>query len=62
MGGILKSKGRWGGRERERESDGGRIGVWGCNTLSGKWENAAVMTQIGCGVALTWDGLCLAER
>lgn len=33
----------------------------GCNTLSGKWENVVVMTQIGCGVAVTWDGLCLAE-
>lgn len=36
-------------------------GLRGCNT-SEKWENVAVMTQICCGVALTWDGLCLAER
>lgn len=42
--------------------NGGWIGVWGCNALSGKWENVVVMTQIGCGVAVTWVGLCLAER
>lgn len=59
--GDLKKQGKQGG-EGGVESDGGRIGVWGCNALSGRWENVVVMTQIGCGVAVTWDGLCLAER
>lgn len=59
--GDLKKQGKQGGEEGV-ESDGGRIGVWGCNALSGQWENVVVMTQIGCGVAVTWDGLCLAER
>lgn len=44
---------------KEMKGCGG--GGGGCNT-SGKWENMVVMTQIGCGVAVTWDGLCLAER
>lgn len=61
--GDLKKQGGEGGGWRGRlESDGGRIGVWGCNALSGKWENVAAMTQIGCGVAVTWDGPRLAER
>lgn len=47
------------GRRREKVMGDG---LRGCNTLSEKWENVAVMTQICCGVALTWDGLCLAER
>lgn len=49
-------------KKAKKEANGGGIGMWGCNTLSDECENVAVMTQIGCGVAVTWDGLCLAER
>lgn len=60
--GDLKKQGGEEGEGGRLESGGGRIGVWGCNALSGKWENVAVMTQIGCGVVVTWDGPRLAER
>ena len=50
------------GKARRRREKAKQDGLRGCNTLSGKWENVTVMKQIGCVVALTWSGLCMAER
>jgi len=57
VSGDLEKRGGGRGEARLRTNWGA-----GCNTLSGKWANVVVMTQINCGVAVTWAGPCLAER